>query len=173
MQFDEVLRTWKEFFEREGIRYALIGGLALRAWGSTRATEDVDFVVESTSRPRVISFAEEQGFETLYVSAGYSNHERGSDRLDFMYVEPATAELIFAGAKERTFIGDVPLKVARPEHLAAMKAIAIKSAPRRAYRDMNDVIVLLRLPGVDRAFIREYFERKGLLDVYNEIEKHV
>ena len=54
-----------------------------------------------------------------------------------------------------------------------MKAIAIKWAPRRAYRDINDVLFLLRLPGVDRGFIREYFGRKGLLDVFNEIEKRI
>jgi hypothetical protein len=52
MQFDEVLRTWKDFFEREGIRYALIGGLAMRAWGSGRTTEDVDFVVEIAAKPQ-------------------------------------------------------------------------------------------------------------------------
>lgn len=137
MQFDEVLRTWKEFFEREGVRYALIGGLAMSAWGSSRSTDDVDFV----------------------------------DKLDFMYVDPSTAEQIFDHAAKKTFVGDIPLQVASPEHLAAMKAIAIKSAPRRAFRDMHDVGLLLRLPGVDRKFIRDYFERKGLLDVFNEIEK--
>jgi Nucleotidyl transferase AbiEii toxin, Type IV TA system len=171
MQFDEVLRTWKGFFEREGVRYALIGGLAMRAWGSARTTHDVDFVVDSAARDRVVSFAEEQGFKTIHMSEAYSNHERGSDYLDFMYVEPSTANQIFAAAEERTAIGDLPLNVARPEHLAAMKAIAIRSAPRRAFRDMSDVGFLLRLPGVDRQFIREYFERKGMLEVFDEIEK--
>ena len=171
MQFDEVLRTWKEFFEREGVRYALIGGLAMSAWGSSRSTDDVDFVVEAAAQPLVLEFAEAQGFEALHVSTGYSNHQRGGDKLDFMYVDPSTAEQIFDHAAKKTFVGDIPLQVASPEHLAAMKAIAIKSAPRRAFRDMHDVGLLLRLPGVDRKFIRDYFERKGLLDVFNEIEK--
>jgi hypothetical protein len=57
MQFDEVLRTWKEFFEREGVRYAVIGGLAVYAWGGTRPTKDVDFAVELAERDRVIAFA--------------------------------------------------------------------------------------------------------------------
>lgn len=171
MQFDEVLRTWKEFFDREGVRYALIGGLAMRAWGSARGTHDVDFVVDSAAQPRVIAFAEAQGFETVHVSSAYSNHQRGSDFLDFMYVDPSTAEQIFARARERVAVGDLPLNVASPEHIAAMKAIAIKSAPRRAFRDMSDVGFLLRIPGVDRQFIRDYFERKGMLDVFDEIEK--
>ena len=125
MQFDEVLRTWKEFFEREGVRYALIGGLAMSAWGSSRSTDDVDFVVEAAAQPRVLAFAEAQGFEELHVSTGYSNHQRGGDKLDFMYVAPSTAEQIFDHAEKKTFVGDIPLQVASPEHLAAMKAIAI------------------------------------------------
>ena len=35
---------------------------------------------------------------------------------------------------------------------------------------MSDVAFLLRIPGVDRKFIRDYFERKGLLDVFDDIE---
>lgn len=173
MEFDEVLRTWKAFFEREQIQYALIGGLAMAAWGSGRTTRDVDFVVEISAQLRVISFAESQRFTTLHASDAYSNHVRGSDQLDFMYVQRETAQQIFAAAEERTFIGDIPLNVARPEHLAAMKAVAIKSAPRRAFRDISDVIFLLRLPAVDRDFVRDYFARKGLLDVYSEIEKRL
>lgn len=171
MQFELVLRTWKEFFEREGVRYALIGGLAMRAWGSARGTHDVDFVVDSAAQPRVVAFAEQQGFVTVHASEAYSNHQRGSDFLDFMYVAPATAEQIFARAQERVAIGDLPLNVASPEHIAAMKATSIKSAPRRAFRDMSDVGFLLRVPGVDREFIRDYFQRKGLLEVFDEIEK--
>jgi hypothetical protein len=173
MQFELVLRSWKEFFEREGVRYALIGGLAMRAWGSARGTHDVDFVVDSAVQARVIAFAEEQGFVTVHVSEAYSNHHRGSDYLDFMYVDPSTADQIFTQARERVPVGDIRLNVASPEHIAAMKATSIKSAPRRAFRDMSDVGFLLRVPGVDRQFIRDYFQRKGLLDVFDEIEKRI
>jgi hypothetical protein len=173
MQFDEVLRSFSEFFEREGIRYALIGGLAMNAWGSGRTTQDADFVVELTQRERAIAFAESQGFETIHVSEGYSNHVRGHDRVDFMYVNASTAAQLFERAEQRTVALDISLPVARPEHLAAMKAIAIKWAPRRAYRDISDVLFLLRLPGVDREFVREYFVRNGMLDIFNDIEKRI
>lgn len=173
MRFDEVLRTFSAFFESEGIRHALIGGLALRAWGHVRATQDVDFVVQQGDKERVLAFAESQGFETIYVSEGYSNHVRDDDRLDFMYVDAATAAQIFDAAQQRTVIDGVELPVAKPEHLSAMKAIAIKWNPRRGWRDVDDVLFLLRLPGVDREFVRDYFVRKGLLEVFNEIEKRI
>jgi hypothetical protein len=75
MQFDEVLRTWKEFFEREGIRYAVAGGNALQAWGHARPTYDIDFVIDGRERRRVIRHAESLGYKTTYESEGYSNHD--------------------------------------------------------------------------------------------------
>ncbi len=173
MQFDQVLRTFSEFFERERIRYAVIGGLAIRAWGHVRATQDVDFVVEQEFKRQVVAFAENEGFETLHVSDGYSNHVRGTDRVDFMYVDPATAQDIFRGSQRREVIAGIQMDVAKPEHLSAMKAIAIKYNPRRGWRDVDDVLFLLRLPGVDRQFVRDYFVRKGLLEIFDEIEKRI
>jgi hypothetical protein len=173
MQFEEVLRTFSEFFEKEGIRYALIGGLAIRAWGHVRATQDVDFVVEQAAKTRAVAFCESEGFETLHVSDGYSNHVRGGDRVDFIYVDAPTAGQIFDASQRREVIAGFQLDVAKPEHLSAMKAIAIKYDPRRGWRDVDDVLFLLRLPGVDRAFVRDYFVRKGLLDVIDEIEKRI
>src|SRR5215211_5511291 len=129
MQFDEVLRTWKEFFEREGIRYALIEGLAVHAWGRSRLTKDVDFVVDASSRDRVVAFAESSGYETLHVSAGFSNHEHPDayfGRIDFMYATGETAERIFRAATVKRVLEEISAPVASPEHLAMMKAIAMK-----------------------------------------------
>lgn len=33
-------------FEREGVRYVLIGSMAMAAWGVVRATQDIDFFVD-------------------------------------------------------------------------------------------------------------------------------
>jgi hypothetical protein len=115
MQFDEVLRTWKEFFEREGVRYALIGGLAVNSWGQARVTKDVDFAVDTSSRSRVVAFAESLGYETLYLSEGYSNHEHATSRLgrvDLMYLSGETAERIFRAITDRTIVADVAIPVA-------------------------------------------------------------
>ena len=174
MQFDEVLRTWKAFFEEEGVRYALIGGLAVHCWGRARLTKDVDFAVDATSRPRIIAFAESLGYETLHVSEGYSNHEHASaalGRIDFMYLSGETAERIFRAATDRPVIANVTSPVASPEHLAMMKAIAMKNFPHRALFEGDDVRVLLSVPGVDREAVREYYRRHGLLDLYDAIDK--
>ncbi|HYC87952.1 MAG TPA: hypothetical protein VEO54_01975 [Thermoanaerobaculia bacterium] len=52
-----------------------------------------------------------------------------------------------------------------------MKVQAIKNAPRRVSIDVPDIEYLLGLPGVDRIAVRDYFERAGLLRIYDVLEK--
>ena len=173
MQFDEVLRTWKTFFETEGIRYGLAGGQALRAWGHSRATYDVDFVVDGQARLRVITRAQSIGYVTTFVSEGYSNHHHPSasvGHVDFIYVYGRTAEAIFDASTSRGTVG-VDLPVASPEHLIAMKVRAMKNRPMRVLIDAPDIAFLLSLPQIDRERAREYFAQHGLLQIYEQMEK--
>lgn len=174
MEFGHALRTWKEYLEREGVRYALIGGLAVHAWGRSRMTKDVDFVVDLSSREAVIAFAESLGYETLHASAAFSNHQHASPalgRVDFMYVAGETAERIFRAVTIKPVLGDLSAPVTSPEHLAMMKGLAIKRFPHRALFEGEDVRVLLNVPGVDREAVREYYRAHGLLDLFHAIEK--
>jgi hypothetical protein len=68
-------------------------------------------------------------------------------------------------------LGEHRVPVPRPEHLAAMKVHAMKNDPARTLQDMADIQFLLRLPGIDEAEVRAYFEAAGLLERYREIER--
>jgi len=174
MQFAEVLRTFTEFFDREGIRYALVGGLAVNAWGRARPTKDADFAVEQSNQQPVVAFAESIGYDTAHVGIGFSNHihpDPAMGRVDFMYLDPVTADKIFAAVSTKTVIGGGEAPVASPEHLAMMKALAMKNFPHRALFEGEDVRVLLNVPGVDKAAVRDYFGRHGLLELFDAIEK--
>ena len=174
MQFDEVLRTFSAFFEREQIRYVLIGGLAVKAWGGGRPTKDIDFAVDREHQQSVITFAESLGYETIYSSNGYSNHvhtDSSRGRIDFMYLAGETAERIFAAARVRSVFDEAGAPVASPEHLAMMKAVAMKNFPHRALFEGEDVRVLLSVPGIDLKAVRDYYAKHGLLDLFDAIER--
>jgi hypothetical protein len=64
VRFDEVLRTFAEFFEREGVRWAVIGGLAEGAYGNPRHDMKVAFVIDRAARVRVTTFVESLPLET-------------------------------------------------------------------------------------------------------------
>jgi len=62
--------------------------------------------------------------------------------------------------------------VLRPEHLAMMKAMAMKDRPPRVLIDSPDVAFLLSLPETNREQVRDYFARHGLLDLFDAIDRH-
>lgn len=74
-----------------------------------------------------------------------------------MYVDEATAGKWFASTVEKTIVGKQTAPVPAPEHLLAMKAIAMKNASERVLIDAPDVQFLLKLPGVDRSAARDFF----------------
>src|SRR5258706_4576806 len=154
-----------EFFEREELQYAVVGGIGLHAYGLSRTTRDLDFVTESRSQEKLVLFLESTGFRTLHLSPAFSNH-RSDDaelgRVDFVYVRGETSSKLFSGCRKLPVLPGRECPVPRPEHLAAMKVNAMKNDPARALQDLADVRFLLELPGVDESEIRSYFEREGL-----------
>jgi hypothetical protein len=173
MQFVDVLTTFANFFERERIRWAIAGGVAVAAWGYERGTRDMDFVVSGEDRQRVTTFAESIGYETIHTSESFSNHEHPTEafgRVDAIYVNGRTADDMFAAATMRVAAGKVIAPVISAEHIAMMKAFAIKIDPTRRYRDGRDIEFLLTLPGIDREAVRNYFARFGLLELFDDID---
>lgn len=131
-------------------------------------------MVEARAQPRLVDFMEKRGFQTLHRSTGYSNHlhpnpEEG--RVDFLYVNDATGRALFSQARDVPGPGGREIRVPKPEHLAAMKVLAMKNDPSRTLQDLADIRFLLTRPGVDRAEVRGYFERHGLLERFHDLEK--
>ncbi|HEV3459572.1 MAG TPA: hypothetical protein VHG32_23725, partial [Thermoanaerobaculia bacterium] len=67
--------------------------------------------------------------------------------------------------------GGLELPLPKPEHLAALKVVAMKNDPGRTFQEMADIRFLLQLPQVDRPEVRSYFERHGLGERYDDLEK--
>ncbi|MGQ0736915.1 MAG: nucleotidyl transferase AbiEii/AbiGii toxin family protein [Acidobacteriota bacterium] len=173
MDFAGELRTVREFLEAGGVRHAVIGGVALAAYGHPRMTLDLDIVTESKAQDALVAFMESRGFQTLHRSTGYSNHrhvERQRGRVDFMYVEGRTSERLFSGTRDLPGPGGLTIAVPRPEHLIAMKVQAMKDAPERTWQDLADIGYLLRRGGIDRQEVQGYFTRAGLQEKWRELD---
>jgi hypothetical protein len=174
MNFAAAYQLVADFVEARDARLAVIGGLALHGHGLTRTTLDLDLVCEAQVHDPLVAFLESQGYETLHRSPGFSNHlhaEADRGRLDIVYVDAGTARQLFAGCQPRLELGARKALVPRAEHLAAMKVRAMQNDPRREFQDLADIQALLRLPDIDAAEVRGYFERAGLLDRYDAIQR--
>lgn len=162
------------FLDPRGARVAVVGGLGLHGHGVTRATVDLDLLVEAEVQDALVAFLESRGYETLHRSPGFSNHLHADSelgRLDFVYVDPETGRRIFAGCAPRLELGSRSALVPRAEHLVAMKVQAMKNDPSRELQDLADVQALLRLPGIDAAQVRSYFDKAGMIDRYDAIRR--
>lgn len=174
MDFAVVLERIGDHLEGQGHPFALVGGLGLAAFGITRATLDLDLLVPAAAQDRLIEFMEQLGYETLHRSSGYSNHLHSDEalgRVDFVYVRGDTETKVFDGARPMEGPGEKTVLVPRPEHLAAMKVLAMKNDPHRRLQELADIEALLRLPDIDRQQIREAFERHEMLGSWRELER--
>ena len=172
MDFTRAIDLVHGFLAEHGIDHALIGGLALAAYGLPRTTLDLDLAIEGQHQDTVITFLEGAGYETFHRSIGYSNHvhpDAALGRVDCVWVRGETAAQMFAGARYLPGPGGTPLPVVKPEHLAAMKLQAVKNDPSRKHRDLEDIRFLLGLPGVDRLELEAYAHRHCLEAILNGV----
>lgn len=172
MHFAAVLDLIADFLDARQEPWAVVGGVALAAYGIARTTLDLDLAVDARSQEPLVAFLEVAGYQTLHRSAGYSNHlhadpERG--RVDLVYLRGDTSRRVFEQA--RVFRGPAgrPIRVPRPEHLAAMKVQAMRDDPSRTFQEMADLRALLARPDTDRDEVRAHFERHGMRNRFDEI----
>ena len=82
MDFARVLHLVIGFLEQHRTPYALIGGLALAAYGLARATIDVDLVVPGEAQDDLVHFLQMQGYRTLHLSPSVFEDFRESRRYE-------------------------------------------------------------------------------------------
>jgi hypothetical protein len=90
--------------------------------------------------------------------------------IDLVYVREPTSGRIFESARVLDGPGGTRIPVPRPEHLIAMKVVAMKNDPSRTFQDMADIRFLMSLPDIDRDEVRVQFEKHGLRERYLELE---
>lgn len=174
LNFAVVLEKLAAFLASKGHRFGVVGAVALHAYGITRSTGDLDLVVETSAQPELLGFLDSLGYERLHVSASYSNHVHAlpaMGRLDFIYVDADTARALFASGRWMELFPGLRVLVPKPEHLVAMKVLAMKNDPSRAFQECADILHLLDLPGVDANEVRENFARHQLLERFDDIQK--
>lgn len=172
MDFERALREVGDFLDRRGAPWAVIGGLGLAALGFPRATLDLDVVVTAKVQDDLVAHLETEGYRTLHRSPGYSNHQHPDPhrgRIDVVYVRGETAEKLFSSTRTVAGPQGRELRVPKPEHLITMKVLAMKNDPERAFQDLADIRLLLKLPGVDRDEVRATFARHGMAERFDEL----
>ncbi len=174
MKFEKILPQLVSFFKDTKCNFAMVGAFSLHAYGLSRSTADLDFITELRCQEGLVHFLEGLGYETIYRSSGYSNHVHpisSMGRLDFIYIYGKTAETLFSETKKTLELCGCKVPVPRPEHIIALKVLAMKNNPSRTFQEMADIQFLMDLPGIDDSMVKESFKKWGMLERYNEIKE--
>ena len=169
MDFGRTLEIIRSESEDAGLRWLVIGGVALAAHGVTRATLDLDLLVDGDRQESWIALVEGLGYDTRHRSAGYSTHDHPESRrgrLDIVYVRGESRKRLFNAAESKRGPGGIEIAVPKPEHLIALKAMAIRNDPDRALQDLADIRALVRRHGIEQGEVRRIFERYQIDERY-------
>jgi hypothetical protein len=137
-------------FAREGIEYAVCGGLSLAIHGHPRATMDIDLLVPSAMVPRAAEVARQLGFDiparmiTFGLRTGNPRTVQRVSKLDpqtnelvsldLMHADPAFED-VWAG-RVVVMIGERKMVVVSRDGLATMKRLAGRP------QDLADLAIL-------------------------------
>lgn len=157
----------------EGVRFALIGGLALASHKVIRATQDLDLLIDADDGDRAERLLAETGYRCLHRSADAANYQRGDERIDFLYARRPIARRLLATAVDVVTIFG-PLRVVSAEGIIAFKLQALVNEPNRT-QDREDMKALLRAnrDTLDLEEVREYFRLFGREPILDEMLQEI
>jgi hypothetical protein len=156
-QFDDFCRFAFSFLQQEGVRFLVIGGLAVVAVGEPRTTGDADAIafMSAGEAASLISRAVAAGFELQesvererLETTGTLRFRRGLFQIDLITASLPFEEVAFERAQYHQLFG-IRLPFASPEDLILFKVLAGRD------KDMLDAIGIARRhrDHLDRAYL--------------------
>lgn len=173
MNFELVFKELLQKFNEQNIRFALIGGFALHVAGFTRATNDIDFLIEADDLVKVKGIMSRLGYELTHESPEFSNYWHPMKHLgcvDYLHARREYTRKMLARARKHKILKNSAVPVLIPEDIIGLKVQSMVNNPARRSLDMADIEYLLReqLDDLDLKMIREYFD---LFQQGKELEK--
>lgn len=175
---ERVLLDAVAVIERLNVPYAIMGGLAARAWGLPRPTFDADVAVavDPEGLQRLFEALEHEGFDVpaehktgfLDVIAGFKKAKvnrvlaRHVWETDIFVVHGDFLHSALARAREAT-IGASRVRVMAPEDLVLLKLIANR---RKDLADVEEIIGLCK--DLEVPYLRAWAERLDVAERLNE-----
>ena len=163
MDFKTVLEILIKNFEKENVRYAVIGGFALGILGVPRATVDLDFLVLKEDLPKIDKIMQANGYECRYRTENVSQYVSPLNifgEIDFLHAFRKISCRMLENALEKDiFEGKMKIKVLKPEDIIGLKIQAIANDEERASREFLDIEALMSYyrENLDWDLIGEYF----------------
>ena len=154
-----------------GVKWALVGGLAVAVHGEPRFTRDIDVVVgvdDEGAADRVVYFLRGRGYSVRSLLEHRPTGRLAAVRMvrvakessgpgilvDFLFAQSGIEGEIAAQAEQVEVVPGLTLPVARASHLAAMKAVAFEPDTRpQDFADLRAILAQCGADEVEQAFL--------------------
>jgi hypothetical protein len=140
------IRRLTTCLDEAGVKYALIGGMAMAMRGVQRATFDLDFLIMSSDLEITRQILAVQGYQSVYQSENISHFENPTDglaRVDLLHAFRGPSLSMLDRAERLSFGESCQLPVLQIEDLIGLKVQAASNDPARALGDWNDIYRLV------------------------------
>lgn len=163
MDFKTVTRILLDSFQKENVRYALIGGFALGALGVPRSTVDIDFLVHRDDLPKVNKLMKKNNYECVFKSENvsqYVSHIKIFGEVDFLHAfRKISVGMLDRAIEKDIFDGEFKIKVLKPEDIIGLKLQAVANDKNRFTSEYADIEALLDHynRNLEWSLLKEYF----------------
>ncbi len=177
MDFKLILEKLLTSFEKDSIRYALIGGMALGAWGVPRGTVDIDFLVNRDDMEKVDGIMRGMKYECKYRSENVSQYVsclKIYGEVDFLHAfRTPSLSVLQRTVNKDIFNGAISIKVLKVEDLIGFKLQGMTNDETRKALDLSDIESLMEANKtiLEWEMIKEYFDLFECGDLFLKLKK--
>jgi hypothetical protein len=170
MNLRSTLKIAHTLLKNNQIDHALIGGLALACYGSTRATIDLDLLIHEDHKLSVKKLLTDNGFNLVHESDEVLQFS-GIGYVDIILARRPISQKILSDANTG---GPEGIKFVKTEDLIGLKIQAYSNDPSRELQDKADIQFLIEnVPDLDWQRIKTYADLFNQWEVINEIKNKI
>lgn len=162
------LRALDEQLCKAGLRYAMIGGVAVNIHGYVRATRDLDMLMSAEDTEAVHDLLRAMGYESFDRKPDLASYIRETMRVDVLFARRPISRRLLEKARQTDYCA-MRIPAISLEGLIGLKVQAFNDDPVKRLRDLPDIIELFKINRgrLDLDEIRSYFrlfDKESLLD---------
>jgi len=170
MDLRKTLKFVHTLFEAAQIDHALIGGLGLACYGSTRATIDMNLIIYELDKAKAKNLLLQNGFNLVDESLEVLQFS-GMGYVDLLIARRPIAKDILKLSRTN---GPDGINFVRPEDLIGLKIQAYKNDPGREFQDKADIQFLIESQSdLNWELIKSYADLFEEWEVINGIKTKV
>jgi predicted nucleotidyltransferase len=174
MDFTRVLSRVVSDLDKNGVRYALIGGMAMAMHGLQRTTLDLDFILLLQDLETADRILQSHGYHRDFHSENVSHYlgdNAALGRIDLLHAFRSSTLGMLERAARLPWPDSIAVPVVHLEDLIGLKVQALVNDPSRRERDWADILQMIchardQSVSVDWELLEDYF---GIFDLGDKL----